>query len=113
MKSKLRVVEGGKPVSIFQDLEALRIPPDDDEGSKEAPQPSHKHRKFRLLDESWVELLLADPHTPPHIRLLVVLLGEADFHRRIKINDTIVKAAGLSRWHQATRICLGRTTRSV
>ena len=36
--------------------------------------------------------MLADPHTPPHIRLLVVLLGEADFHRRIKINDTIVKA---------------------
>jgi hypothetical protein len=66
-----------------------------------APNPAEhdaKPRKFRLLDEAWAERLLADPSTPPHVRLLIVLLAEADFHRHIKITDVIRKIAGLSRW---------------
>jgi hypothetical protein len=101
VKSKFRIVEGGKKHSIFQDLEALRIPPDDGEERvqpEEALQPSRERRKFRQLDEAWAERLLGDPYTPPHIRLLIVLLAEADFHGRIKVNDAIAKAAGLSRW---------------
>jgi alpha/beta superfamily hydrolase len=38
VKSKFHVVEGGKPVSIFQDLEALRIPHDADEPDEATPQ---------------------------------------------------------------------------
>jgi hypothetical protein len=44
VKSKLRVVEGDKPVSTFADLETLRIPPDEG-GPVEDPQPSLKSRK--------------------------------------------------------------------
>jgi hypothetical protein len=102
MKSKFRVIEGGpegRTRSVFQDLEALRIRDDDDDDDlQERPSRLDEgRRKFRQLDESWVTRLLSDPHTPPWIRLAIVVLAEADFHRRIKITSAIEKAARLTR----------------
>jgi hypothetical protein len=63
------------------------------------PERSRKRRQFRRLDEAWAEKLLADPRVPPMVRLVIVLLAEADFHRHIKITTTLAKEAGLTR-HQ-------------
>jgi hypothetical protein len=96
MKSKFRVVEGGKPASIFDNLEALRILPD--EGREEATQRVYnRRREFRRLDETWANLLLTDPDTPPWARLAIVLLAEADFHQHIKVTAKIATAAHLTR----------------
>jgi hypothetical protein len=56
-----------------------------------------KRRQFRRLDETWAERLLSGPHTPPWIRLAIVLMAEADFHRRIRITRVIEKEARISR----------------
>jgi hypothetical protein len=56
-----------------------------------------KRRRFRRLDEPWAERLLADTRTPPWIRLAIVLLAEADFHRRIKVSASVEKDARLTR----------------
>jgi hypothetical protein len=96
VKSKFRVVEGDKKPSIFQDLEALRIPPDADcagegDGTR---QPIAKRRQFRRFDETWVEKLL--PLLNPIGRLALVLLAEADFHRHIKVTSEVAKEARLT-----------------
>lgn len=107
MKSKLHVVEGGKKPSIFRNLEALRIPPDDEDGPEEALQPPHKRRRFRRFDEIWAErLLTADPLPSREALLLaLVLVTEADFKRHITVATAITKAARLTRFNK--RAALG------
>jgi hypothetical protein len=102
VKQRLRVIQGGAP-SIFEDLEALRIPPDD-EGLDEVPQSAHrtKRRQFRRFDETWAETLLtADPPVSVAVwRLALVLLAAADFERHIKITVAITKTAQLTRFNK-------------
>jgi hypothetical protein len=102
VKSKLRVVEGGKKRSIFADLEALRIPPDD-EDLEEIPQAAvAKRRQFARYDETWrARILAADPLPSREALLLaLVLVAEADFRRQIPISTTITKAARLTRFQK-------------
>ena len=100
MRSELRIVEGDKKSSIFQDLEALRIPPGDDDLQDTRQPPSHtvKHRQFARYDETWRTAILAAGRSvrPATHRLVAVLLAEADFHLQIKVSAAISTAASLT-----------------
>ena len=128
MKSKYRVVEGGRPASIFDNLEALRIPPDDDEGSVEAKEhvdagevwqngtfamvPKLWHRRLREIKASgdlrglaWVLLYRANlkPRFPVTSREMFEA-GVARQYKRAFLEQ--LESAGLIRveWHPVPRV---------
>jgi hypothetical protein len=74
------------------------------------PEPvehNAKRCKFTRLDTPWRDRLFAE--LDGWLRLAVVLLEEADFHRRIEVGTPIMAAAGLPR--QRKRECLERLER--
>jgi hypothetical protein len=111
MKSKLRVVGGGRPFSIFEDLEALRIPPDDDEGPEEA-------QEYVETEEVWPDLTFAMVPKLWHRRLRKikasgnlrgfawVLLYRANLKSRFPVTSREMFEAGVA--HQYKRAFLER-----
>jgi hypothetical protein len=94
VKSKFRVVKGGKPAGIFQNLEALRIPPDDDQGSAEAPEsargkPRQRAERLQPLPEPYVRIPLRWLSKPdkdhvfePEARLFLLVLYRSHWGQR-------------------------------
>jgi hypothetical protein len=109
MKSKFRIVEGGKPAkpSIFQDLEALRITPDDDdEGPKETPQHVETGEvwpagTFALVPKLWHDRLKELPDPGGNLYSLAwVLLYRANLKPRFPVTEREMFTAGVARQHK-------------
>lgn len=104
MKSKLRVVEGGRKHSIFQDLEAMRIRPDDedDKDPKEAPQ--HVEAGEVWQDGTFAKLWhrrLSEIGASGDLRSLAwVLLYRANLKPRFPVTSREMFEAGVVRQHK-------------
>ena len=107
MKSKLRVVEGGRKHSIFQDLEALRIPPDDedDKDPKEAPQHVEAREvwqdgTFAMVPKLWHRRLSEIGASGDLRSLAWVLLYRANLKPRFPVTSREMFEAGVVRQHK-------------
>jgi hypothetical protein len=104
MKSKpeLRIVDGGKEdkadSNIFDDLEALRIEPDeDDETSEEAKELG----TFAMVPmTSWLKRLGEIKASGDLCRLAIVLLYRANLKPRFRVTSREMFTAKVGRWHK-------------
>jgi hypothetical protein len=105
-RSKLRVVEGGKRESIFDNLEALRIPPDDEEGPEEALQPDEASEveqlgTFAMVPmATWLKRLSEIKASGDLCRLAVVLLYRANLKSRFPVTSREMFAAKVGSRHK-------------
>lgn len=99
MTQKLRLIEGGKRRSIFADLEALRIEPDDNPEeveTKEAPP----REPFARVPKLWFDRLKTLNASGDLWQLTWVLLYRANLKRRFPVTGTILWEAGMTCRHK-------------
>jgi hypothetical protein len=107
VKSKLRVVEGGRKHSIFQDLAALQILPDDEDD--EDPKEASQHAKagevwqdgtFAMVPKLW-HCRLSEIGASGDLRSLAwVLLYRANLESRFPVTSREMFEAGVARQHK-------------
>jgi hypothetical protein len=103
MKAKLRVIEGSRKRSIFADLDALRIAPDDDAdevstcAEAKETQPRNTFAKFPKL---WHDRLKAIHASGDLQSFAWVLLYRANLKLRFPVTSTILWEAGVARQHK-------------
>jgi hypothetical protein len=110
-RSKFQVIDGdgkleGQRKSIFSDLEALRIVPDDNSQplrvkveEVEGPRPK---AAFIMMPKVWCERLRAAQATGALWSLAAALLRRASFQARFPVTSGVLFEAGITRRHKRT-----------
>lgn len=108
MNTKFHVVEGGKEGgksrSIFRDLEALKIPPDEDEDPREDRVEEFPHTQagtFAMVPmDTWFQRLSEIKASGDLCRLAIVLLYRANLRPRFPVTSREMFAAKVGTQHK-------------
>jgi hypothetical protein len=103
VKQRLGVVQGGAP-SIFEDLEALKIEPDENEGSEanlqRIEEEAWQRGSFAIVPKLWHDRLKEIRASGDLHRLAWTLLYRANLEPRFPVTSRTLFAAGVARQHK-------------